>query len=54
MAAIEAKPPPAMREESMRYKVLTRLLVGAAALLLAATSAVAQTPVKIRMQTAVP
>ena len=38
----------------MRYQALTKVLVGAAALLLAATSAFAQTPVKIRMQTAVP
>src|SRR6188508_3683902 len=38
----------------MRYQALTRLVAGAAALLLVATSAVAQTPVKMRMQTAVP
>jgi TRAP-type mannitol/chloroaromatic compound transport system substrate-binding protein len=40
----------------MRYQALTRLVAGGAALLLVATSAVAQTaqPVKIRLQTAVP
>jgi TRAP-type mannitol/chloroaromatic compound transport system substrate-binding protein len=40
----------------MRYQALTRLAAGISALLLVATTAVAQTaqPVKIRMQTAVP